>query len=341
MGLINQLAEGASTSFYSIAGRPLRIETGDDRVERWVTEFLSGFHLKPTLALRAAEQSAITLRITRGTAPTIPAGLQTFEINQGICHTDGSRYFLLVNDSLVAVAAPETHLVEVHFGSTPTARHPVALVNAFSYGLQAALRRAGLFDLHAAALFDPTSNAGALFVGASSSGKTTMTLKLAECGWRYLSDDMVVLVDSPAGLEMAGLRRLFAVAATSLAGSNLPGICEALGDPVASDPSKRKLEPERIFQNGRTERARPRVLFFQQLTGRAETIVEPLTPSAAMQRLVRLCPWATYDEVSAHAYLQTLARLAAQCRSYLLRAGRDLLQEPRRTADLLGSYMEG
>src|SRR2546423_11870846 len=140
MAMINQLAEGASTSFYPIAGRPLRIETRDDRVERWVTEFLSGFHLKPTLALRAAEQSAITLRITRGTSPTIPAGLQTFEINQGICHTDGSRYFLLVNDSLVAVAAPETHLVEVHFGSTPTARHPVALVNAFSYGLQAALR---------------------------------------------------------------------------------------------------------------------------------------------------------------------------------------------------------
>jgi hypothetical protein len=166
-------------------------------------------------------------------------------------------------------------------------------------------------------------------------------LKLTECGWRYLSDDMVVLVDTPDVLEMAGLRRLFAVAATSLAGSNLPGICEALGAPVASDPSKRKLEPELIFQNGRSERARPRVLFFQQLTHEAETEVIPLTTSAAMQRLVRLCPWATYDKVTAPAYLQTLARLAAQCRSYLLRAGRDMLLEPQRTAALLGSYMEG
>jgi hypothetical protein len=201
--------------------------------------------------------------------------------------------------------------------------------------LQAALRRAGVYDLHAAGALDPKTQTGALFVGASGSGKTTLTLRLAACGWRYLSDDMVVLRETPAGLEVEGLRRLFAVAAKSIAATGLEQVGAVLGPPVASDPSKRRLEPEAVFPEGRAVRCTPRALFFPRVTDANVSSVGPLTGREAMQRLVRACPWATYDAPVAPEYLRVLARLARQCRAYELRAGRDLLAEPARAADLL------
>lgn len=328
----------ALISHYTIAGRLLRIEVQGDWVARWVAGFLNGFQLIPTTAATPTV-AAITLSVGRAIPPAVPSGLQSFAINHGVCHTDGTRYFLSVDESLIVLHPPAVRRVEVWFGTTTHAHHPIALVNVFAYGLQAALRRAGLYDVHAAGLLDPTSGHGALFVGASASGKTTLTLKLAESGWRYLSDDMVVLRETAAGLEAEGLRRLFAVAAPSIAGSSLARLAEALGAPVASDPNKRSLEPELVFPAGRAERCRPRVLFFPRVTGAATSFVKELSARAAMQQLVRFCPWATYDAPVAPDNLRVLARLANQCRAYELHGGRDLLLAPRRAADLLTPLM--
>ena len=84
----------------------------------------------------------------------------------------------------------------------------------------------------------------------------------------------------------------------------------------------------------------PRVLFFPLVTGEAETDIRQLSARAAMQQLVRFCPWATYDTHAAPDYLRVLARLANQCRAYELRAGRDFLGEPARAARRLAPYLE-
>lgn len=332
------VSDSELVSDYNIAGRPIRVEVFDKWAAQWITNFLNGFQLLQT-APAINGTSGITLRIGSAWARSVPADLPSFAINHGVCYTDGTRYFLAVEESLIVIDTPSAHLIEVCFGDTPHARHPIALVNAFSYGLQAALRRTGLYDVHAAGLLDPISGGAALFVGSSGSGKTTLTLKLTESGWRYLSDDMVVLFETPAGLDFAGLRRLFSVAETSISGSSLARIGEMLGAPVASDPSKRRLEPETAFPDSRVERCRPRVIFFPQITDEAVTVINPLSAREAMQQLVRFCPWATYDVHTAPDYLRVLAQLANQCRSYELLAGRDLLRDAGTTAELLSRYM--
>ncbi len=317
----------------------MRVAVQGDWAAQWVADFLKGFHLSPTVAPFLAT-AAMTLNVGRAVPPVVPSGLQTFAINHGVCHTDGTRYFLSVDESLVVLDAPPTRQVEVWFGLTPHARHPIALVNAFSYGLQAALRRAGVYDVHAAGALDPVSGAGALFVGASGSGKTTLTLRLMESGWRYVSDDMVVLRETPGGIEAEGLRRLFAVAATSIIARSGWRLRAALGAPVASDPSKRRLEPEAAFPDSRAAICRPQALFFPRVTDAVETTIVAMPARMGMQQLLRHCPWATYDAQSAPDYLRVLARLANQCRAYELHAGRDLLLAPERTADLLAPYMK-
>lgn len=324
------------TSHYDIAGRLLCVETLGEWETNWVRAFLTGFHLVPSARV---DQASITLTVRRSQPPTVPSQMPSFEINRGHCSTDGTRYYLQVDDSIIHIAAPEKRLVEVWFGLSEHAQHPVALVNAFSYGLQAALRRAGVFDVHAAGAVEPESQAGALFVGTSGCGKTTLTLLLTEAGWLYLSDDMVVLRKTPDALEAEGLRRLFAVADTSLVGSIRTKLNPALGPPVASDPSKRRLEPDAVFPHSRAVSCRPRVLFFPRVETTADTTVKEISSRAAMQQLVRHCPWATYDTYSAPDYLRVLARLANQCRAYELVAGRDLLLRPERASDLLTPYM--
>ena len=324
-------------SHYNIAGRLLRILTLGEWEAHWVAGFLKGFHLVHTVD--PVDQPSITLTVKRAPPPTLPSGLQSFAINRGDCHTDGTQYFLTVDESLIHIAVPEERSVEVWFGITEHAGHPVALVNTFSYGLQAALRRAGAFDVHAAGAVEPLSHAGALFVGASGSGKTTLTLRLTEAGWSYLSDDMVVLRETPAALEAEGLRRLFAVADTSIIGSSSTRLSAALGPQVASDPSKRRLEPETVFPKSRAASCQPRVLFFPRIVDQTETTIKKIEARAAMEQLLRHCPWATYDTHSAPDYLRVLARLANQCCAYELAAGRDLLLQPERAADLLAPYM--
>jgi hypothetical protein len=324
-------------SHYNIADRLLRVHTLGEWETRWTASFLKGFHLVPTEAADVCP--AVTLTVRRTTVPSVPLHLQSFAINRGECFTDDTEYFLSVDESLIHIAAPQEQLVEVFFGVTDKARHPVALVNAFSYGLQAALRHAGVFDVHAAGAVEPLSQAGVLFVGASGSGKTTLTLRLTEAGWLYLSDDMVVLKETEHGLEAEGLRRLFAVADTSVVGDSSNRLQAALGTPVASDPSKRRLEPEIVFPLSRAKSCRPRVLFFPSVINAAETTITKLTTRAAMEQLLRHCPWATYDRNTAPDYLRVLAGLANQCRAYELAAGRDLLLHPERAADLLVSYL--
>ena len=321
---------------YTIAGHRLRVETHGAEVTGWVRSFLEGFHLRSDNAW-SSEDNVITLQIVRDELPQVPQTPEMFAINHGMCATDGIRYFLNVDESLVVIEAPQERLVRVWFGRSQHARHPIALVNVFSYAFQAALRRAGVYDLHAAGVCLPGSSRGALFVGESGSGKSTLTIRFLESGWNYLSDDMVALIKIPEGIIAHSLRRLFALSGTSVAGG---GLTRLLGSPVNSDPTKRRLDPEIAFPGRRSAECRPQTLFFIGIVDTDRSIVEPISTQLAMQHLVRFCPWATYDKHSAPDYLRLLAGLASQCMSFSVQCGRDLLDHPSRTADLLTPYIQ-
>ncbi|MCA1629225.1 MAG: hypothetical protein LC774_02430, partial [Acidobacteria bacterium] len=171
----------------------------------------------------AAGVADCDVRVTAGSPPPpIPAGYQAFETEQGVGYTNGEAYHFVVNDSRVVVSPPASRRVEVWMGDSSEARHPVALVNVFSYVMHFALRRCDLYDLHAAGAVEPRSGAGALFVGNSNSGKSSLTVRLARAGWRYLSDDMLLLHELPdGGVRARGLRRQFSVSEESLAGCPL------------------------------------------------------------------------------------------------------------------------
>ncbi|HEX8131612.1 MAG TPA: hypothetical protein VF527_21125 [Pyrinomonadaceae bacterium] len=288
---------------------------------------------------RAARFVHCTVKIFYGDPPPLPPGCQTFEVPRGHCHTNGDEHFLDIDESRIAVPAAASRLVCVWLGTTAHARHPVAIVNTLSYAVQAALRRGGLYVLHAAGVVEPRTGTGIVVVGNSNSGKSSLTIRLAGAGWRYLSDDMLVLAEADGAVAAWALRRIFSVSSASLANSGLSELDAALGAPVNSDPTKRKLEPSITFPDGFVESCRPRVLLFPTLTGEATSRVEKLSSGQAMTQLIRQCPWASYDAGSAREHLRVLGLLSKQSISYKLFAGLDLLEDSTLAPRLLTSCL--
>ncbi|HYP00715.1 MAG TPA: hypothetical protein VER76_11035 [Pyrinomonadaceae bacterium] len=323
------------TKVYTIGERLLAFNFNDEVAARVAGEFIGGMYFTPYPG-RAARFVDCTVQFFYGAPPPLPPDCQSFEVPRGQCYTNGTEHFLDIDESRIAVYAAESRLVSVWLGTTEHARHPVAIINTLSYAVQAALRRGGLYLLHAAGVVEPETNTGLVVVGNSNSGKSSLTIRLASAGWRYLSDDMLVLGEEDSGkVEAWALRRVFSVSSESLANCRLSELGAALGAPVNSDPSKRKLDPAIAFPGGFVERCLPRVLLFPNLTGERASRTEKLTSGEAMARLIRQCPWASYDAATAREHLRALGLLAKQTTSFLLHAGRDLIEDSSSAPELL------
>ncbi len=296
----------ASQSFYEVAGRLLFIESVDLRLANLIEQLFSGWQLAPVSFPDRSPD--IRIEFLCGALPEISKHLNRFEVAEGgQCYTDGAGYYLALGNAMVHV---EAESAGVWISELPAPRDPV-LARAASFAVCAALRRHGLFELHAAGMVHPGSEQGVLIVGPSGSGKSTLALQLATAGWPYLSDDELLLSLEDGAVEARGFRRFFAVR-----------------DEANAD-FKTCFEPDEAF--GPTFKSTPRVstvpgvLLFISLTGEERTRFDGLTQSETMTRLLRACPWATYDTAIAAANLELLSKLARQTRAFDLFAGRDLL----------------
>ena len=204
-----------------------------------------------------------------------------------------------------------------------------------------ALRRCGLFELHAAGVVEPQSDGGYLVIGPSGSGKSTLATQLASAGWRYLSDDALLLRGGGAELvEACALRREFAVTQQTVAAGILEGFEDLLHEPMPFDPLKRRFKPHTIFPEGFSESCVPSVLCFPVITNEPASRSRRLTQAETMRGLLRMCPWACYDRPAAATHLGLLARLARQAAGFELHAGQDLLGDAGYASEYLRGLLE-
>lgn len=309
---------------YAVAGRFVCVETGDQESAELFRRYFSGWHFARLDGAGRPEPDAF-IRVNHGAMPQPPAGLDAFETAEGgICHTDGRTYFFESNGSAVRVVG-DRRLVEVWIGAGTRSRERAALARLVFEASMVALRRCGLFELHSAGVVEPETGAGFLFSGPSGSGKSTLTTQLASAGWRYLSDDALLLQQRGELIEACALRREFALTEQTVEAGVLEGFEELLGEPAPFDPLKRRFKPHTIFPDRFAESCVPRALFFPVITHEPSSRARRLTQAETMRGLLRMCPWACYDRPAAAAHLGLLARLARQAAGFELHAGRDLL----------------
>ena len=302
MKVLQVLDRPASQSFYAVAGRLLFIESFDLELTPLIERLFAGWQLTPLTFLAHNPDIKITFT-TVERLPEVPAGLDQFEVAEGgRCYTAGGEYYLQFGNALLNLRDENPVRVSVFICGPTTAE----LARVTSFAVCAALRRFGVFELHGAGVVEPNSKTGVLIIGPSGSGKSTLTLQLATAGWSYLSDDELLLSLQEDVVEARGFRSFFALA-------------EAAGG------LKTRFEPLTAFDAPRVDRVVPRFLFFTSIRSAETTHIRELAQPETMTRLIRACPWASYDTAVAGANLELLSRLARQAKGFDLAAGKDLL----------------
>ncbi len=332
MTVVEDFRRPAFQKLYSVAGRFLFVSSDDPHLAELSETLFKAWLLIPVEFSGQAVDVNIHFH-RRESLPAIPSTLEQFETaHGGRCYTDGHEYFLELSNSVLALKQSDSISVHVWLKEVP-ATADAELGRIASFAVSAGLRRCGLFELHSAGVVHPNTDLGALIIGPSGSGKSTLTLQLAAASWRYLSDDEVFLSVVAEKIEARGFRSFFAVTQKAVAASGI-----GVGGDAQTVTEKTCFEPKNLFPLAQAESTIPRLLLFSSVSNEAESRLARLSSAETMQRLIRHCPWATYDKAVAAENLDVLSRLARQTMSFDLFAGQDLLN-PDRASDLLNSLL--
>jgi hypothetical protein len=322
---------------YIVAGQSVTFSCADVGTAEKVARHIAGWHFT---SFSDEPASAFTIHLSREAAPPMPRKPADFAVHHGECYSDGNSWLLVTSDSVLRIHPLTMRRVDVWIGPQ-TERSSTAFARVLFYATQAALRQCGLYELHAAAVMPPTGAGGVLIIGASGSGKTTLAMRLTAAGWSNVADDLVLLREDEQAAQAFAFRRVFAATDTTLEACPPPRIEEATRPPSDFEPLKRRLDPEVLFPGQFAASCTPRVLVFPAITGETDTETRPMAGPEALTRLLKMCPWASYDTAVARPHLSALARLARQCVSYELLAGTDLLYDPQAAPRLFAALLPG
>ena len=181
--------------------------------------------------------------------------------------------------------------------------------------------------IHGAAAAPPGPGGAWVLLGDSGSGKSTTCATLARAGWRYLSDDQVILGPADRGLTVEGWVRPF-----HLDGGWSEG---------APTGDRRSCDPLELFPGGRLRVAPLAGLLLPQVAGGKVTQLSPADPAEALAELVRQSPWVLLDRGAAPRLLELLNTAASRCRPpRRLVLGVDSYGVPDRMSSVLASLAE-
>jgi hypothetical protein len=326
--------------YYSVADQTLCFQGVDELVLDLVHDFLSGYYFTPANSSAPRNKPVHRILIHRSAPPVFPSQNPGFEIEDGYCYPDHKQIVLAVNGSTIVVAAPELNRTDVWLSDSTAGRHRLALNNVILYAVQAALRRGGMYQFHAGCVLAPDTTSGILLVGDSGSGKSTLTANLIRHGWRFVSDDNLLLRDTSSGIVAWALRRYFTFDESTLDACKLRQFPDAIGKRVPGDRDKVRFYARRAFPESFVETCVPGVIMFPAIGGEPKTRIEPVKPGDALARLLLQCPWATCDTAAAPDHVRALTNLIKQTRNYLLVAGRDVFDDPSSISGLISQQID-
>ncbi|MEM1127205.1 MAG: hypothetical protein AAGI71_11185 [Bacteroidota bacterium] len=274
------------------------------------------------------------------TVPAEAARITTHEHDIDILHT-GATYFLTYGEDTVVRIDAEDHRATFVWGPDfrgPLPRHEAAIAfYLIIITLVILVRYRGWYALHAAAL--EHDGVGVLLSAVSGSGKTTTTLNLIRAGWRYATDDTVLMRPTEGGLvEVISYRKAF-----SLTDETLALFPELSGRSWPRPPGLRpkwRVSVEAGFPGQFVPHLIPRFVVVPTIEPEAPSRVEPMPSREALLYLIsqtglQLTP----DRALNARHMEAMGVLVRQCTCLRLKAGPDLLEDPARTAVLLREAM--
>lgn len=277
---------------------------------------------RPTLTLSVGRRNS-ALKIPPGGREAFHAdGVSGLEIGDDFYLTDGASVFHL---------RPPRGEGRARMAPSFFEKPAFAQAHFWCFGLLKLLRPRGIYGLHAAAV--ATDGQGLLLVGPSGSGKSTLAIGLVRKGWKYLSDDAVLLRAGSQGVETLALRRSFYVEAGRATDySPLP-----LGEEIVDvhGGRKRRLYIEEAHREQYVSQCIPRWVVFPRLHHQSRSALRPVGSVDALALMLAQSAPQLFDRRTMTRHLELLERLLRQCASFELQAGTDLYDDPAKLVTLL------
>ncbi|WYL93490.1 MAG: hypothetical protein HEQ35_06085 [Gloeotrichia echinulata IR180] len=235
----------------------------------------------------------------------------------------------------------------------PDIRHPEVLATFFYLALNELLKKEGLYGLHAAAL--EKDGHGFLFPGFSGSGKTTCCISLLNNGYRYISDDHILLRENNAGFDILNFpirldNRIFlesffqenhnrtgiaTLNATKKTITFFPQLTAAKGYPYQEE-DKRFFFVEDISPYPPADSSKVNYIIFPKILDYPKSYLEHLPKSRALEELLPQS-LLVFDQDIARKHFHFLSRLVEKSECYRLHFGEDVLEFPQLIDTLLAN----
>jgi HPr Serine kinase C-terminal domain len=260
-----------------------------------------------------------------------PAAREVFRVD-GFCAQESGEDFYLTDGSSLLHLQPVQGRAMVFIAPSFFAKPPLLQHNFWAFGLLKLLRTLGLYSLHAAAVV-ARGGLGVLIIGPSGSGKSTLALGLIRQGWRYLSDDAVLVRCYEDRVETLALRKRFYIDADAAVSSGEIPMGEEVPDTIGR--RRRRVCLEEVYPAQYIARCLPQVLLFSRIVPDSESILLPLDQVHALRHLLAASGPQLFDRATMAQHMEVLKRLVQQTASYELRAGLDLYRDPMTLTRLL------
>lgn len=207
------------------------------------------------------------------------------------------------------------------------------LVNTYIYAaLVLLLRQNHIYHLHAAAVLSPSGNM-ALISGPQRSGKSTLTAAFAASGWKAISDDGLLLSNSPEPGFSAYLRDFHI-------SNSLMGNWDFFRNAETRYSYLDRSCLDGLSLTGSLEAAKKRyekvsAVLFPVVSAEESSRLEPLDPGDAMLYLIEQSMFFALWQEYANEQVQILAAILNGAKFYRFHSGRDVWSTPGSVAGIL------
>ena len=134
------------------------------------------------------------------------------------------------------------------------------------------------------------------------------------------------------GLAARALRRSFSLKSDYLLHD--PDLA-AHANELVHGTGKRRLDPQQIWPAQYVSVFQPQFVIACKVVDQETSEIISISKAEALARLVASTPWIAFDQSSAPDHLGVFASLVESCRTFELRAGRDVFRNGARLASLL------
>jgi hypothetical protein len=261
--------------------------------------------------------------------PAIPAeAVRAINAPDVSCYKNGKNTYYASDDGSVVCLDPARRKAKGYLREE-VLRRSAKLFALIGAPFADILKYNALYSLHSAALY--SNGVGYLFSGESGSGKTTTTLSLVCNGFKYVSDDSLLLEDIDGEIIAHSLTKTFNVD-RDLAG-RFSGVVREEILP-AGRGTKTPVHIDQHIPDSFIPHLRPDVVVFLKIIPEKKSNIYPLNQVEVFRRLLKQTVLAADKEVSQNQ-IKTLGRLVRQVRGFELLSGRDIYEDPACLVNLM------